>query len=94
MDGRACSVGQTFSARKCHLDSLDAADFADEMHVNISGMPIYTRYLASQLYQLSAHDPWSLAAACLGVLLVSLVAGFIPARRAASIEPMRALRTE
>jgi len=63
----------------------------------VIGLPLAwssSRYLASQLYQLSAHDPWSLAAACLGVLLVSLVAGFIPARRAASIEPMRALRTE
>ena len=53
-----------------------------------------SRYLASQLYQLSAHDPWSLAGACVGVLVVSLGAGLIPAKRAASIEPMRALRTE
>jgi predicted permease len=63
----------------------------------VVGLPLAwfaSRYLASQLYQLSAHDPWSFAAAGVGVLLVSLVAGFIPARRAASIEPMRALRTE
>ncbi len=61
------------------------------------GLPLAwfaSRYLESQLYQLPAHDPWSLAAACVGVLLVSLGAGLIPARRAASIEPMRALRTE
>jgi ABC-type antimicrobial peptide transport system permease subunit len=63
----------------------------------IVGLPLAwlaSRSLASQLYQLSAHDPYSLVAACAGVICISLVAAFIPARRAASIEPMRALRTE
>lgn len=50
--------------------------------------------IASQLYGVSSYDPLALAAA-VGVLsLFAAVAGFIPARRAASIEPMNALRTE
>ncbi len=63
----------------------------------VAGLPLAwlaSRSLASQLYQLSAHDPYSLVAACAGVFCISLMAAFIPARRAASIEPMRALRTE
>jgi ABC-type lipoprotein release transport system permease subunit len=50
--------------------------------------------MASMLYQLNAHDPLSLVAAGLGVLAVSLAAALIPARRAATVEPMQALRTE
>ena len=42
------------------------------------------------LYQLSAHDPVSLFCDGLGVLAVSVLAALIPARRAASVEPMRA----
>ncbi len=63
----------------------------------VIGLPLAwlaSRSLASQLYQLSAHDPYTLVAACVGVVLVSLIAAFVPARRAAAIEPMRALRTE
>jgi ABC-type antimicrobial peptide transport system permease subunit len=50
--------------------------------------------MASQLYQVGGYDPLALAGA-IGVLaLCAAIAGFIPARRAASIEPMRALRIE
>jgi predicted lysophospholipase L1 biosynthesis ABC-type transport system permease subunit len=61
------------------------------------GLPLAwfaSRLMASMLYQLSAHDPVSLFCAGLGVLAVSVFAALIPARRAASVEPMRALRTE
>jgi ABC-type lipoprotein release transport system permease subunit len=50
--------------------------------------------MASMLFKLSAHDSVSFFAAGLGTLLVSLAAALIPARRAASIEPMQALRSE
>ncbi len=50
--------------------------------------------MASQLYEVSGYDPLAFAGAT-GVLgLCAAVAGFIPARRAASIEPMKALRIE
>jgi ABC-type antimicrobial peptide transport system permease subunit len=50
--------------------------------------------MASQLYEVSGTDPLALAGATLVLGLCAAVAGFIPARRAASIEPMQALRTE
>jgi ABC-type antimicrobial peptide transport system permease subunit len=53
-----------------------------------------SRLMASKLYQLSAHDPVSLFCAGAGVLAVSVAGALIPARRAASVEPMQALRTE
>lgn len=52
------------------------------------------RLMASQLYGVHPYDPISLAAAVLLLSAFAALAGFIPARRAASIEPMNALRTE
>jgi ABC-type antimicrobial peptide transport system permease subunit len=48
----------------------------------------------SQLFGVKPHDPGSLwmAAAILGI--VALLAGYLPVRRAAAIEPMTALRME
>jgi ABC-type antimicrobial peptide transport system permease subunit len=55
---------------------------------------IGARYLASQLYLVKSYDPLSLLVA-IGVLSgAAMIAGFIPARRAASIDPMRALKSE
>jgi predicted permease len=50
--------------------------------------------MASQLYEVGAYDPWALTGATLVLALCAAVAGLIPARRAASIDPMQALRTE
>ncbi len=50
--------------------------------------------MASQLYGVGAYDPWALTGATLVLALCATAAGFIPAQRASSIEPMKALRTE
>lgn len=50
--------------------------------------------MASMLYKLNAHDPVSFIAAGFGVLAVSVASALLHARRAASVEPMQALRSE
>jgi ABC-type antimicrobial peptide transport system permease subunit len=50
--------------------------------------------MASQLYGVHTYDPITLAAAVLILSAFAAIAGFIPAKRAASIEPMNALRAE
>jgi len=52
------------------------------------------RLAASQLYGVKSYDPAILALAVVVLTACTLVAGFVPARRAASIEPMQALRNE
>jgi len=51
-------------------------------------------FMATQLYGVKPYDPLALAAATLVLTLCASLAAFIPARRAASIEPMQALRVE
>jgi ABC-type antimicrobial peptide transport system permease subunit len=52
-----------------------------------------SRLIASMLFGLSPSDSSIIATACLLLLLVAFVAGYLP-RRASSIDPMLALRTE
>ena len=51
-------------------------------------------FMASQLYGVGAYDPIAITGATMILVGCAVFAGFLPARRAASIEPMRALRTE
>jgi ABC-type antimicrobial peptide transport system permease subunit len=53
-----------------------------------------TRVLTSLLYGTSPGDPFALAAAILTLAAVTLVASWIPARRAAGTDPAVVLRTE
>ena len=50
--------------------------------------------MRTQLYDVKIYDPLTLVAAVIVLSAFAALAGFIPARRAASIEPMKALRVE
>jgi ABC-type antimicrobial peptide transport system permease subunit len=52
------------------------------------------RFLSAQLYQISPHNPMLLAFTATGLAIAALLACLIPARRATSIDPIQALRSE
>src|SRR5271165_2561759 len=52
------------------------------------------RLFASKLYGVGAYNPGVLATAVFALAICAFIAGLVPARRAASIEPVEALRTE
>jgi ABC-type antimicrobial peptide transport system permease subunit len=61
------------------------------------GVPVAlstTRILKSLLYELSPLDPVAISVAIAAVAGMTIVAAWLPARRATKIDPMRALRTE
>jgi predicted permease len=53
-----------------------------------------TRLLRSLLFEVDPLDPVVFALAAISIFLLALAASVIPARRAAAVEPMQALRTE
>jgi len=53
-----------------------------------------TRLVQSFLYGLTPQDPASIALATAGLIIVTGLAGYIPARRATKVDPMIALRYE
>jgi putative ABC transport system permease protein len=53
-----------------------------------------TRFLASQIWGVSATDPWTFSAVASLVVAVGLAACFLPARRATRVDPLVALRYE
>jgi len=55
---------------------------------------LFAGMLRSQLYGVSIADPWTFTIGTLLVSLVALISALLPARRAASIAPMQALRSE
>ncbi|MGA9567475.1 MAG: ABC transporter permease [Candidatus Korobacteraceae bacterium] len=55
---------------------------------------LFARMVRSQLFGVSPFDPVTLLAGTLLVAMVALLAAMLPARRAASVEPMKALRAE
>jgi len=52
------------------------------------------RLIASQLYQVSAHNPALLVGSTLLLATIALIACLLPARRATRVDPIQALRTE
>jgi ABC-type antimicrobial peptide transport system permease subunit len=61
------------------------------------GIPVAifcVRYVKSQLYEITSVNPQVMAGAILVLSAAAAVAGLLPARRAASIDPVQALRIE
>jgi len=62
--------------------------------LGLVGAIAFSRFMATMLFDVAPTDPVTYVAVAALFLVVSLVASYLPARRAARIEPMTALRVE
>jgi predicted permease len=62
--------------------------------IGVAGAIAASRLIASLLFGLTPNDPLAMAGAMTVMLLVSALAGYLPARRASKVDPMVALRCE
>jgi ABC-type antimicrobial peptide transport system permease subunit len=62
--------------------------------VGLAASLVFTRFLRGMLFGVGAVDGPTFVSVVAVLLAAALAACFVPARRAASIEPTQALRTE
>ena len=62
--------------------------------IGVAAAAATTRFMASLLFEISARDPATFAAAATVLLGVSAAATYLPARRAAAIDPAQSLRRQ
>jgi macrolide transport system ATP-binding/permease protein len=96
--GRTAEIGirMAIGAQRAHIISLVLRDLTVVLVAGIFlGLPFAlgaTRWLQSFLFGVKPLDPVALTGSVLLIGAIALLAGYLPAQRAAKIDPMRALR--
>jgi ABC-type antimicrobial peptide transport system permease subunit len=70
------------------------APLATGLALGLTGASALSHSLASVLYGVQPGDPVTLVVVSLSLIAAGAVAAFVPARRAARVDPMTALRNE
>jgi ABC-type antimicrobial peptide transport system permease subunit len=98
--GRTAEIGtrMAIGAQKSHVISLVLRDLVLVLFAGLLlGLPFAfgaTCWLESFLFGVRPLDPMALSVSVLLIAGIALLAGYLPARRAANIDPMQALRHE
>jgi ABC-type antimicrobial peptide transport system permease subunit len=88
------ALGATTSAVLGRIVGQGATLAIAGLVLGLIGATAATRAISSQLFGISRSDPATFVTVGAGMLLVALVASYIPARRAARVDPQLALKSE
>ena len=95
---REIGIRMALGASRAGVSRLVLSDVLRLVLIGVAlGLPVsigLARVVSSQLFNVSPADPAALSAAVTLIALVATAAAALPARRAASVEPTEALRTE
>jgi putative ABC transport system permease protein len=98
--GRTREIGIRMALGAQHADVVrlvlrqSVAITAAGIVLGLAGAVVLTRYLEGMLFGLSPLDPTTLLVVSLAFAAVATLASYVPARRAASVDPLLALRCE
>ena len=74
---------------------LDASyPMAGGIAIGLLGAVLATRWVRSLLYETSAADPWAIGLGMAVLIVAALLASLLPARNAATTDPVQVLRGE
>ncbi len=65
---------------------------ASGLVIGISASLVLSRWISSMLFGVQPNDPWVIGAVGAGLTVIASLAGWLPARRATSVDPLTALR--
>jgi putative ABC transport system permease protein len=95
---REIGIRMALGARRTHVVRMVMTQGAGltlaGLAIGVAGSLALTRVMASLLYGVTAKDPGIFAVVAAILLVVALLACYVPARRAMKVEPMVALREE
>jgi predicted permease len=95
---REIGIRMAVGAQRRHVLRLVLAEgvrfAAAGIVIGMVGAAVATRWLRAQLYEVSVTDPATFLAAAALLLAIAVMATLIPARRAMTIDPARALQAE
>ena len=95
---REVGIRMTLGATRSEITRLvlrrGAALIALGSAIGLAGAAVVTRLARNVLFEVGPLDPLSLVGATALLVSVALAANWLPARRAAGVEPVQALRTE
>jgi ABC-type antimicrobial peptide transport system permease subunit len=60
----------------------------------LGAAPVLTRLMSSLLFGVKSIDPVTYGAVSLGLIATAALASYLPARRAAAVDPVQSLRAE
>jgi hypothetical protein len=90
VEGRGFSAADASTSQRVAIISESIGSLTVGVPLSLAG----TRLISNLLFGVVNTDPVTMAAAVCVLLIVILVAAYLPARRASLIDPMTALRTE
>ncbi len=95
---REMGIRMALGAQRRHVESrvLRSGAVVSGLGIllGLAGAWVATRALESRIWGIEARDPYSLIGATLLLIVVALLASWLPARKAGRTDPMEALRAE